>query len=180
MVTWAECGGLLWLCRSLVDRSVVDRSVVDRSVVDRSVVDRPLVDRPLVDRSLGRQRLCGVIDADATMTGRLTLGYRHARTAVDTPLGPAGTEARGHEFHYSTVEPAGGALHLRSRFADSTAGFATPTMLASYLHLHLASDPRLAEHLVAAATAGARAGAPPAVPPAAGTAATPGATGATG
>ena len=64
------------------------------------------------------------------------------------PLGAPGTELRGHEFHYSTVTPEGDALALESRFGRGTAGFAGPTLLASYLHLHLASRPDLAEAFV--------------------------------
>ena len=48
---------------------------------------------------------------------------------------------RGHEFHYSTVAPAGDALLLRSRFSERSDGFATPTLLATYLHHHPGGDP---------------------------------------
>jgi cobyrinic acid a,c-diamide synthase len=50
------------------------------------------------------------------------------------------------------VEPRGDALTLAGRFGEGRAGFASATLLASYLHLHLASDPTLAERFVAAAT----------------------------
>lgn len=101
--------------------------------------------------SLDGHQMAGVIDAKARMTERLTLGYRRATTEADTPIANPGTELRGHEFHYSTIEPAGEALHLTSRFGEGTAGFATPTLLASYLHLHLAARPDLAETFVARA-----------------------------
>ena len=116
LATWAECGGLLWL-----------------------------------SRSLDGHRLAGVVKAEAEMTDRLMLGYRRALFRVDTPLGPAGTELRGHEFHYSTVEPPGDALELRSRRGTTNGGFASPTLLASYLHVHLGGDPGPAEHFVRAA-----------------------------
>jgi cobyrinic acid a,c-diamide synthase len=116
LVVWAECGGLLWLCRSLDSR-----------------------------------KLAGLIEAEGTMTKRLHLGYRSARTLTETPLGPAGTELRGHEFHYSTVAPAGEALQFESRFTNRTDGFASPTMLATYLHVHLATRPDLAESFVRSA-----------------------------
>ncbi len=38
---------------------------------------------------------------------RMNLGYRQARLLGPTPLGPAGTRVRGHEFHYSRVVEAG-------------------------------------------------------------------------
>jgi cobyrinic acid a,c-diamide synthase len=103
-------------------------------------------------RQLDGHPLCGVIDADAHMTGRLSLGYRSATFALPTPLGPAGTAVRGHEFHYSTIAPAGDALELSGRFGRGRAGWATPRLLASYLHLHLAGAPALASHLVATAS----------------------------
>jgi cobyrinic acid a,c-diamide synthase len=101
--------------------------------------------------SLDEHKLAGVIEAEGTMTKRLHLGYRAARTLVETPLGPTGTEFRGHEFHYSTVTPQGDALQFESRFTNRTDGFATPTMLATYLHVHLATRPDLAESFVRAA-----------------------------
>ena len=116
LVTWAECGGLMWLARSLDGLP-----------------------------------LAGVLDAEAAMTDRLTLGYRRARLLHPSPLGPVGTELRGHEFHYSVVSTAGEALALESRFGRGTAGFAWPNLLASYLHLHLAARPDLAEAFVARA-----------------------------
>lgn len=117
LVTWAECGGLIWLARSLDSR-------------------------PLV----------GAVAADATMTTKLTLGYRQARLTTDSPIAPARSMLRGHEFHYSTVDPAGTALLLAGRHGTHVGGFATSTLLASYLHLHLGADPGPARHFVARAT----------------------------
>jgi cobyrinic acid a,c-diamide synthase len=102
--------------------------------------------------SLDDHELAGVIEAAGTMTKRLHLGYRSARTLTETPLGPAQTEFRGHEFHYSTVAPAGDALQFESRFTTRTDGFATSSMLATYLHVHLATRPDLAEAFVRSAT----------------------------
>ncbi|MCU1392327.1 MAG: cobyrinic acid a,c-diamide synthase [Ilumatobacteraceae bacterium] len=120
LVTWAECGGLLWLAASLDGRS-----------------------------------LAGVVHTSAVMTKRLTLGYRTAETLVPTPFGPSGVSLRGHEFHYSETTPSGEALHLTGRNGEGVAGFATPTLLASYLHVHLAARPDLAAAFVACA-AGSR------------------------
>ena len=94
--------------------------------------------------SLDGMAMAGVVDAAATMTPRLTLGYRAAQTMVATPLGPPGTQLRGHEFHYSTTDPDGDALHLRGRHGESRSGFATPTMLASYVHAHVGNAPDVA------------------------------------
>jgi cobyrinic acid a,c-diamide synthase len=106
LVTWAECGGLLWLCRTLDGAG-----------------------------------LAGVVPARGRMTDRLTLGYRSAVTTILSPVGNAGTTMRGHEFHYSTVDPPGDALALAARFGAGRAGFARPTLLASYLHHHPGGDP---------------------------------------
>jgi cobyrinic acid a,c-diamide synthase len=123
-VVAAECAGLLWLCRTLDGKP-----------------------------------MCGVLDADAAMTPSLTLGYRDAVALSDSPLAPAGTRVTGHEFHRTTVHPRSGLLLSPAggaawawRGADPE-GFATPTLHASYLHLHWAGTPALARNLVAAAAA---------------------------
>ncbi len=103
-------------------------------------------------QGLDGRPLAGVVDTHAAMGDRVTLGYRQATTRVDSPLGPAGTTLRGHEFHYSTVEPAGDALLLTGRHGSSRAGFAGDRLLASYLHLHLGARPDIAEHVVRACT----------------------------
>jgi len=94
----------------------------------------------------------GAIPAEARMTERLTIGYRTAVTRTSSPLGPPGTTLRGHEFHRSMTDPAGDALELRSRFGAGTAGFASPTLFATYLHQHLAATPELAERFVTSST----------------------------
>ncbi len=40
-------------------------------------------------------------------TRRMTLGYREATTLAASPLGPANTVLRGHEFHYATTSHPG-------------------------------------------------------------------------
>ncbi len=116
--TWAECGGLLWLGRSLDGRPMAN-----------------------------------VLATDATMTTRLTLGYREATVRQANPLAPAGATLRGHEFHYSQAAPPGDALLLASRFGSGPEGHASPTLLATYLHQHLGADPSPAERFAATAAA---------------------------
>ncbi len=115
--TWAECGGLLWLARSL-----------------------------------GGVPLAGVVPADGHMTDRLTLGYRTATTRTSSPLGASGTVLAGHEFRYSELAPPGDALELRSRLGQNRAGHATPTLLATYLHVHPAGEPAAITAFVRAAS----------------------------
>lgn len=60
-------------------------------------------------RELDGQPMCGVLDATARMSERLTLGYRDAVAVSDSVLAGAGTRLRGHEFHRTVVEPGAGA-----------------------------------------------------------------------
>ena len=120
----AECAGLLWLCRTLDGAP-----------------------------------MCGVLDAEAAMTPTLTLGYRDAVALSDSPLAPAGTRVTGHEFHRTTVHPRSGVLLSPAggaawawRGADPE-GFASPSVHASFLHLHWAGNPAFATRLVRAAVA---------------------------
>jgi cobyrinic acid a,c-diamide synthase len=66
-------------------------------------------------RSLDGHPMCGVLDIDAVMTGRLTLGYRDAVAVTASPLGPAGARVHGHEFHRTVIQdPAGRAPEGRA------------------------------------------------------------------
>jgi cobyrinic acid a,c-diamide synthase len=108
---------------------------------------------------LGGHRMCGVLDAKARMTDRLTLGYREARALAASPLAEAGTRVRGHEFHYSTVEPGAGEIPAWELEGRGPEGFASGSVHASYLHLHWAATPEVPRRLVRAAveSAGVRA-----------------------
>lgn len=117
LVTWAECGGLLWLADSLDGHAMV-----------------------------------GVLATKGRMTTKLSLGYRLAVVRDANPVAPGGHTLRGHEFHYSALDHPGDALELSGRFGGGPGGFASPTLLASYLHLHLGSDPSTAERFVSTAT----------------------------
>jgi len=94
--------------------------------------------------------MCGVLDATARMTPRLTLGYRDAVAVGSSVLTPAGTAVRGHEFHRTTVVPGNPAAPAWS-FGGREEGFVRAGVHASYLHLHWAGYPGLARRVVAAA-----------------------------
>jgi cobyrinic acid a,c-diamide synthase len=116
----AECGGLLYLARTLAGRP-----------------------------------MCGLLDVDARMGERLTLGYREAVAVADHPVWAAGTEVRGHEFHYSVVEAAAGdppAWTLRAHGGERAEGHVVGGVHASYLHTHWAATPEIARRVVAAAS----------------------------
>lgn len=113
---YAECGGLLYLCESLAD---------------------------LEGRSWP---LVGAIPGRATVHERLqAMGYREARVNGDSLLGPAGTQVRGHEFHYSSCELEN-ACHAAYEVDGSPEGYAAGDLFASYVHLHFAGYPALLEH----------------------------------
>jgi cobyrinic acid a,c-diamide synthase len=118
----AECGGLLYLGRSLDDRA-----------------------------------MCGVLPITGRMAGRLTLGYRQARTATTTPWLAAQETIRGHEFHYSTIErddqPPPPAYELSAGGVTRHEGCVDGAVQASYLHVHWAAFPEIATRFVDAAAA---------------------------
>lgn len=119
-ITYAECGGFIYLTSSLRD-----------------------------DTGQGFP-LCDVIPATAVMHKRSrALGYRELLTSHDSFLGPKGTEARGHEFHWSDIILPADAMHpwLTRVSGDAQpwvpAGWSTPTLIASYIHIHFASNPAI-------------------------------------
>ncbi|HVA75713.1 MAG TPA: cobyrinate a,c-diamide synthase [Acidimicrobiales bacterium] len=99
----------------------------------------------LLAEELNGHRMAGVVAGAASLTSRLTLGYREAVTRAESPIGPPRTRFRGHEFHYSTVDPPGDALELSSRWGTRLEGWATPSLLATYVHHHPGGDPRAVE-----------------------------------
>jgi cobyrinic acid a,c-diamide synthase len=119
----AECGGLLYLGDTLDDRA-----------------------------------MCGVLPLSGRMAGRMTLGYRQARALTGTPWLAPGATVRGHEFHYSAVETADGTapaweLSARGVIRAEPEGVVRGAVQASYLHVHWAAFPEIAERFVAAAAA---------------------------
>jgi cobyrinic acid a,c-diamide synthase len=110
-------------------------------------------------RELDSHPMCGVLGARARMTDRLTLGYREARALTDSPLMKEGSLVRGHEFHYSVVEPGAGERPAWELLDLGPEGFVSGGVHASYLHIHWAATPVVPRRLVRAAaqSAGVRA-----------------------
>jgi len=104
-------------------------------------------------RSLDGRPMCGVLDVDATMTERLTLGYREAVAPADSVLAPAGTRVRGHEFHRTACTPGAGHPPAWRWSPDVAEGFVHGAVHASYLHLHWAGVPGMAQRFVDACRA---------------------------
>jgi cobyrinic acid a,c-diamide synthase len=121
MPTIAECAGLLYLCRTVDGLSMV-----------------------------------GAIEADAIMTERLTLSYRTVIADHDQLLAQAGAPVTGHEFHHTTVEPchgqaAGWLLDGEPiGFSADPGRIGRQTLHASYVHLHWAGYPELAQRFASA------------------------------
>ncbi len=125
---YAECGGLMYLAETLEDPEGVAHPMV------------------------------GVLPATVRMQPRkLSLGYTEVFFTSDTPLGPAGTVARGHEFHYSTLDPVpdsvARAWRVEKRRGGARAeGYVIGRTLMSYVHLHFASCPEIPRRFVDACT----------------------------
>ena len=119
---YAECGGFIYLCRGL------------------TAADGEFY--PLV----------GVFPVRARMENRLAaLGYREVTLRSAGLLGPAGTTLRGHEFHYSRIEPMPAEVEILFAAENGAgAGYRRQGVVAGYTHLHLGGRPEAAAALVAA------------------------------
>ncbi len=117
---YAECGGLMYLTRG-------------------------------IETSGGeRYPMVGLLPAWTRMLDRLkSLGYVEITLTANSLWGVRGTELRGHEFHYSELigDPLRNGLwtavyklrHRRSK-TFTVEGFQQGNILASYVHLHWASQ----------------------------------------
>lgn len=142
--TWAECGGLMYLCAALRDLAGDTWPMVGPMV-------GPLADWP----------------PTTAVMDRLTLGYRRAVALGSSPLLMAGEEVWGHEFHHSRLETEPGVqpgAPCRDSTPGSTAlfelwgndwvgarteGIGRPHIHASYVHLHWGDRPHIAQRFVA-------------------------------
>jgi cobyrinic acid a,c-diamide synthase len=116
---YAECAGLLMLCKALDGTGMI-----------------------------------GHVDAIASMTKTLTLGYRTVVAHSDSLAAAEGTVLVGHEFHRTTVDPRSGHRPAWQLQDGTVEGFTTgEDLLASYVHLHPAGAPDLALRLVERAAA---------------------------
>ncbi|MBN1171513.1 MAG: cobyrinate a,c-diamide synthase [Micromonosporaceae bacterium] len=93
--------------------------------------------------------MCGRLPVTASMTPRLTLGYRDAVAPVDSCVTVQNQAVRGHEFHRTTTDPVCGRLAAWT-WDGRNHGFVDHRVHASYLHLHWAGCPSIARRLVAA------------------------------
>lgn len=124
---YAECGGLMYLTEAIRDGAGA------------------------------RHEMVGVFPAEAVMRKNgMTLGYRTVEIAESCMLGGAGTVVRGHEFHYSMLEPTG-ELHHACTLSDAAGkpvgqdGLTMGNTLALYSHLHFGSHPAVVADLLGTA-----------------------------
>ncbi len=126
MPIYAECGGLIYLTKSL------------------KIDGRAL---PMVGL---------LPAAAAMTDARQGLGYRRAKLNRPTILGGKGLTLRGHEFHWSRIRRLGGRGfdHAYEYEDGSREGFASDNVLASYLHLNWNHRPELALNFLSACARG--------------------------
>jgi len=101
-------------------------------------------------RTLDDRPMCGVLDVRATMTPKLTLGYRQAVAVTDSVLARAGEVVRGHEFHRTAAVPAAGDQPAWQFGSGAVEGHVAGSVVASYLHTHWAGHPAAAARFTAA------------------------------
>ncbi|PDP87389.1 cobyrinate a,c-diamide synthase [Glycomyces fuscus] len=101
--------------------------------------------------SLDGEPMAGAVPARARMTRRLTLRYPEATSPGDTLLTRAGERVTGHEFHRTGLTPGACGDRPAWDIDGAPEGFASPTLHASYLHVHWAGHPRLAARFADAA-----------------------------
>lgn len=106
-------------------------------------------------RSLDGHLMAGLFPLEVRMLDRRkALGYRSVELLDETLLGPAGTWARGHEFHYSEVAddetlPRCYKVGRRDGEPLGVEGYRYRNVIGSYVHLHFGSNPVLADNIVA-------------------------------
>ncbi|MFC2051599.1 cobyrinate a,c-diamide synthase [Chloroflexota bacterium] len=118
---YAECGGLMYLGRSIRNLQGNEYPMVGAIPVS-SRIDSP----------------------------RLSLGYRTVQALSNGPILRKGEIVRGHEFHWSVLESndeANNAYRILEKDGLQE-GFQKKKLLASYIHLHLGSLPATALRFV--------------------------------
>jgi cobyrinic acid a,c-diamide synthase len=122
MPIYAECGGLMYLTESIVDLGGDSYPMVG-AVPGRAVMER----------------------------GRVRIGYVEVEPLRATVLAEPGRRLRGHEFHaarWEGAESSTAAYRIVNREGELE-GFTDGNLLATFVHLHLATDSALADRFVA-------------------------------
>jgi cobyrinic acid a,c-diamide synthase len=106
------------------------------------------------DASGASHPLWGLIPARCVLHDRFSaLGYATVVSSQPSLLGPAGTTVRGHEFHYSSLEPLGPLTYAtrleREGQPARPDGIQVGGLLAGYAHLHFGSNSAVASAILA-------------------------------
>ncbi|WP_319580414.1 cobyrinate a,c-diamide synthase [uncultured Methanospirillum sp.] len=115
MPIYAECGGLMYLGRG-------------------------------VNTDAGSARWAGVLPVEAFMEKRFqALGYTIGESIGGPSVAPAGTPIRGHEFHYSRLDPDQDArfaitLSRGTGIMDGRDGIFVENCMGSYTHAYFSDD----------------------------------------
>ena len=122
---YAECGGLMYLSQGIADFQG------------------------------NRYDMVGLLPGCCEMQNKLQrLGYTTAEALHSTPLAEKSQSLRGHLFHWSRLDAPDEktAAYRIIEPKEQLEGFVLgpkDNLLASYLHLHFGSDPRLAKRFIA-------------------------------
>ncbi|MFN2343230.1 MAG: cobyrinate a,c-diamide synthase [Desulfonatronovibrio sp.] len=124
---YAECGGLVYLCRDL-------------KILNGQVFS-----------------MVGALPFRSTMLARRkSLGYAQLKLEQDCILGKSGENLRGHEFHYSEINPVEDGGDWQSIYevrdargnARETLGIIKGSVLASYVHVYFGHRPETGQWIV--------------------------------
>ncbi len=95
--------------------------------------------------------MTGLLPAASAMSqSRLSLGYREVEALSDGPLLASGQQVRGHEFHWSTLEPPQDdeSVYRVVNQGGRPDGFRAGSVWATFVHVHLGSSTALAPRFV--------------------------------
>ncbi len=117
---YAECGGFMYLTEGIIDQDNIFHKMV------------------------------GAFPVKAHMQKTMaSLGYREVQTRSACCFGPRGTVLRGHEFHYSSIDPM--PKHIERVYAvnnGTSEGYSYKKALGGYLHLHFGFAPQVAGEFI--------------------------------
>lgn len=97
--------------------------------------------------------MCGVLEATATSTPHLVVGYRDATARAATPVAGLGERMVGYKQHRVVVNPRAGQTPAWTWNGGAPEGFVWRRVHASQLTLHWAGAPEIGHRLVSAARA---------------------------
>jgi cobyrinic acid a,c-diamide synthase len=125
LTIYAECGGFMYLCRSLRD-------------MEGEVYE-----------------MTGIFPFDTVMNKRLRkLGYRQVTLLKDCILGARGDLLKGHEFHYSDIDSGADSPETSKKTTrlytldnNSHEGYSVGSALGSYVHLHFGDSVSAIDHI---------------------------------